>query len=165
MYVDDNTNYFNEFKGSLKHPILRIELAGKLKHNAQTWERCLWTSERLIKLDKCLFYIMQRTFNKDGLPMLTNATYLPPITVTPGNTLTKLQIEQNNFDTTHNTLGNRMAPSLQMQKALEILTRKSKFYAYCILTSNLHQHDIWKAYFFIFVPRMRYLLCLSLHEK
>ena len=119
MYVDDNTNYYNEFKRSLQNKIPNRELAEKLQHDAQTWERCLWTSGGLLKLEKCLFYTMQWKFDKNGLPILTHENELPNIKITSGNTSVKLKIRQNNYDTAHKTLGNRMDPSLQMRTALQ----------------------------------------------
>lgn len=118
MYAGDNTNYYYDFKQSLNQAIQIIKLTEKLLYDTQTWERYLRTPGGLLKLDECLFYIIQWTFNKNELLKLTNVIDISLVTIMSGNTSAKLQIEQNNFDTTLKILGNRMSPSLQMRKAL-----------------------------------------------
>ena len=58
MFVDDATKYVNDFIPWLTNKPFKQSIANILKHNVQIWERCLWTSGGLLKLLKCLYYIM-----------------------------------------------------------------------------------------------------------
>ena len=62
MYVDDTTKYTNNFPTWIHQQPTPLEVAALLKSDAQTWERCLWTSNRLLKLTKCLYYLMHWKF-------------------------------------------------------------------------------------------------------
>jgi hypothetical protein len=58
MFVDDNTNYSNRFLPWLYTSPVPTVVCGMIQHDAQTWEQVLWTSGRLLKLEKCLYYLM-----------------------------------------------------------------------------------------------------------
>jgi hypothetical protein len=72
--------------GSILHPNACLEIVEMLRHDAQTWERCLWTSGGLLNLAKCLYYIAYWRFNSDGEATLTPATdLLPALSLTSGD--------------------------------------------------------------------------------
>jgi hypothetical protein len=77
MFVDDNTNYSNRFLPWLhKHPN-PTAVWDMIQQDAQTWERLLWTSGGLLKLEKCLYYLMIWTFDAKGTASLTPASEPP----------------------------------------------------------------------------------------
>ena len=164
MYVDNNTTYNNNFTKWLRQPPTMDSVASRLTHDAQTWERCLWTSGGLLKLPKCLYYIMKWKFTPEGEPILTEAKDLPQISLTSGDRGTKIQIAQYDCSTSHKTLGNQMNPALDMHQAQLQLITTSTNYATRLMSSNLTQHDTWRSYFTIFIPRMIYTFPISLHS-
>ncbi len=52
MFIDDNSNYSNDFQRWLEQPPTPETLRDLIQHDAQTWERLLWTSGGLLKLEK-----------------------------------------------------------------------------------------------------------------
>ena len=54
MHVYDNTTYVNNFQKWITNPPTNETIKEYLTHDAQTWERCLWTSGVLLKLPKVL---------------------------------------------------------------------------------------------------------------
>jgi hypothetical protein len=85
-----------------------------IQHDAQTWERLLWTSGGLLKLEKCLYYLMIWKFDTEGTASLTPATELPPMELTSGDSGISSPITQYTHSCAHRTLGNWVAPNLQM---------------------------------------------------
>ena len=77
MFVDDNTNYSNKFLPWLHTPPQPTVLRDMIQHDAQTWERLLWTSGGLLKLEKCLYHLMVWTFDDEGNASLTPSSDLP----------------------------------------------------------------------------------------
>ena len=85
MFIDDNTNYSNHFLSWLHKPPTTTTLRDTLEHDAQIWERLLWTSGGLLKLPKCLFYLMHWSFDDEGKATLTDKKYLPDMHLTSGD--------------------------------------------------------------------------------
>jgi hypothetical protein len=82
MFIDNNTNYSNDFHRWLATPPTPEALRDLIQHDAQTWERLLWTSGGLLKLEKCLYYLTYWPFAANGTASLTPASklqYLPCI--------------------------------------------------------------------------------------
>lgn len=78
--------------------------------DAQTWERCLWTSDGALKLHKCKYYILYWTFDDKGKPSLMQTTFLLPISLTSGVTPLTMNIQQLDCNEAHETLNNWLLP-------------------------------------------------------
>jgi hypothetical protein len=72
MFVDDASNCTNLFLDWLHAPPQLAEVVEMTRHDSQTWERFLWTSDGLLNLTKCAFYIIVWQFNTEG-----RASYVP----------------------------------------------------------------------------------------
>jgi hypothetical protein len=70
MYINDASNATNSFLCWLHEPPTDSVVLSMLQHDAQTWERLLWTTGGLLNLLKCLFYIMSWQFDAEGRPTL-----------------------------------------------------------------------------------------------
>jgi hypothetical protein len=125
MFVDDNTNYSNRFLHWLHKSPPPTAVRDMIQHDAQTWERLLWTSGGLLKLEKCLYYLMIWKFDTEGTASLTPATELPPMELTSGDSGISSPITQYTHSCAHRTLGNWVAPNLQMNTALSKLQERS----------------------------------------
>jgi hypothetical protein len=54
IFIDDASNYTNDFIDWLHQKPDAADVATMLEHDSQTWERLLWTSGRLLNLSTCL---------------------------------------------------------------------------------------------------------------
>jgi hypothetical protein len=66
MFIDDNTSTSNKFVRWLHSPPEAVDVVHLLKKDAQVWERLSFTSGGLLKLHKCLYYVMQWEFDSEG---------------------------------------------------------------------------------------------------
>jgi hypothetical protein len=55
MFMDDAYNATGRFLQWLYNPPTALEVMNLLQHDAQPWERLLWTSDGLLSLTKCLY--------------------------------------------------------------------------------------------------------------
>ena len=164
MFIDDATNSTNRFKDWLHSPPSADTLLQMLQHDAQTWERCLFTSGGLLNLGKCLFYLMLWRFDSEGRASLVPATELPDMTLTSGYSSQPSMIRPTNCSDPHKYLGDTMAPNLQMKSALNILQEKVRQYSTRLLTGNIDRRDTWIAYFAVLIPGLTYTLSVSHHR-
>ena len=58
MFVDDASKYTNLFKQWINVTPNLSTVTRQLLKEAQIWERCLWTTGGLLRLKKCLYYIL-----------------------------------------------------------------------------------------------------------
>ena len=149
MFIDDNTNYSNRFLTWLHKPPTAATLRDTLEHDAQIWERLLWTSGGLLKLPKCLYYLMHWTFDDEGKATLTDKEFLPDMHLTSGDSIRPEKIHQHNSDEAHRTLGCWLATDFQMHTAISILTKKASTFGRKLLCSSLDQYESWIAYFVV----------------
>ena len=63
LFADDNTNYNNNFKEWIRSPPTAQEVLKGIQDDSQTWERCLYTSGRRLKLHKCKYFLMMWEFD------------------------------------------------------------------------------------------------------
>jgi hypothetical protein len=68
MFVDDAFNSTNQFLCWLHEPPDPLVVVSLLQHDAQTWERLLYTSGGLLNITKCLYYISCWKFDSEGRP-------------------------------------------------------------------------------------------------
>lgn len=93
MYIDDNTTYSDKFLDWIQQPLTTETIKNITEADAQIWKRCLWTSDRALKLHKCKYYIMYWEFMNEGKASLMPAENLPPIHLTSGDTTTIIKIQ------------------------------------------------------------------------
>jgi hypothetical protein len=105
MFVDDNTNDSNRFLPWLHKSPHPNAVQDMIQHDAQTWERFLWTSDGLLKLEKCLYYHMMWTFHAESTASLTPASQLPPTDLSLGDSGISTPISQYMYSCAHHTLG------------------------------------------------------------
>jgi len=165
MFVDDNTNYSNKFLPWLYTPPEPTVVRDMIQHDAQTWERLLWTSGGLLKLPKCLYYLMLWTFDAEGMASLTPSSDLPTMELSSGDSGTLTDINQYSCTTAHRTLGNWVAPNLQMNTSILKLQSTAREYATRTSLSSLSKLDAWISYFAVFLPMMSYTLPVCHHSK
>jgi hypothetical protein len=84
MFIDDASNSTGKFLRWLHDPPTTLEVTDLLWHDAQTWERLLWTSGGLLNLTKCLFYVSFWRFDREGRASLTPTSELPPLLLSSG---------------------------------------------------------------------------------
>ena len=105
IFVDYATKYINDFEQWLLSKPSPDEVINNLWHNAQTWECSLWTTGGILKLIKCLYYIMMLKFDEDGTAKLIPALELPEMILTSGDSNYSTNIQQYDWSTAHKTLG------------------------------------------------------------
>jgi hypothetical protein len=165
MYIDDATNATNDFLRWLHTPPHPSEVIELLRHDAQTWERSLWTSGGLLNLSKCLYYIAIWRFNPDETASLTpTKELLPTLSLTNGNSTLATPIQQFNYDQAHRYLGDWLSLNLQMDTAHLKLSERASKYTRRLLSSPLDQRDTWIAYFACFIPAITYTFSVTHHS-
>ena len=166
MYLDDNTNYSNDFLPWLEHPPTVHENLRRLQHDAQVWERLLWATGGLLKLPKCLFYLIHWTFNAEGVPRMMKTAELPPLRLTSGNNQEAREIKQLDFDMPHRTLGCRVTPGFNPEKSSQAqktaathatyLQKKADAFATSMATNPLSADEATTSYYSIFQAQMTF---------
>jgi hypothetical protein len=161
MFMDDASNSTNKFLEWLQVPPDLTELVEMTRHDAQSYERLLWTSGGLLNLLKCAFYGIAWQFDAEGRATYMNKQAIPNLRLTFGNNPGSSAVTQLNFDETHAYLVNKLATVMQMKDALSALTKTAASFSSRLLCSSLSPSDTWVAYFAVFVPSMIYSLPIS----
>jgi hypothetical protein len=161
MFIDNNTSATNRFLRWLHLPPLPKDIVDDLWQDAKVWERLLFTSGGLLKLRKCLYYIMSWVFDSEGRASLLPKASSPPLHLTNGQDLTPKSINQHDYTKAHQYLGLWNSPSLAMTANLHALSTKAKTYSKRLFKSRLDKHEVWLAYFACFVPAMTFTLVVS----
>ncbi len=137
MFVDDNTNYTNDFLRWLHCPPEQHQVITRTKHDAQTWERLLWTSGGLLKLTKCLYYIIYWNFDSEGRASMATPSQ-PTIQLTSGDSKQMDTIQQYNNSESHRTLGAWLNPHFDEARSIQDTIR----YILTVFTTSPHQRNI-----------------------
>jgi hypothetical protein len=138
MFVNNITNYTNDFPWWLHLPTDREIVTSWTKHDAQIWTHLLWTSSGLLNLSKCLFYLITcGTLTKKAEPHLL----LQRLT-SRDNTKTD-PIIQHDCQEAHCMLSARINPALKMTKAYKVIMATSTLYACQITSSALNHWEAW----------------------
>ena len=121
MFVDDASKYTNMFHLWIKE-IPNIEtVTQQLQREAQIWEKCLWISGGLLRLKKCLYYILYWSFDKDGKASLTEPDNKQEIKLNSSNTKISTKVNQHSPMTEHESLGHFIAPAFNTKLATQKL--------------------------------------------
>eukprot|EP00957_Ditylum_brightwellii_P202305 15329561-Ditylum_brightwellii.AAC.1 len=73
MFVDDNTMRHNDNKFNISP----LHLMRIVQHDAELWERLLWTSGGLLEFTKSKHFLAIWKFNNNGKPSLMSNEELP----------------------------------------------------------------------------------------
>ena len=166
MFIDDASNASNAFLSWLHTPPRDFEVVELLRHDAQTWERCLWTSGGLLNLAKCLYYVALWKFDNEGEATLTPATDIhPPLALTSGDDPSLTPVHHYNYDKAHRYLGDWLAINLQMTTAQSKLAASASQYTRRLSCSPLSKRDTWIAYFACFIPGITYTFSVTHHSS
>ena len=126
MFIDDKTTYSNKFHQWLVQPPSDTTVLDMLKHDAQTWERCLWTSGGKLKLYKCHYYILMWDFHDNGSAQLCPASQLPTLYLHLQNSNSPYKNLQQDCSKAHISLCYWNAPNNTATKAANILHQKGQ---------------------------------------
>jgi hypothetical protein len=161
MYIDDNTSATNRFVPWLQAHPEPTALVDDLQKDAQIWERLLFTSGGLLKLRKCLYYVMAWKFDDEGRASLRPKADIPSLKLTNGHDLDPKAINQHDCDAAHRYLGLWNSPSLSMKAHLQALSSKARTYSHRLYKSGLDKSDVWLAYFACFLLAMTFTLAVA----
>jgi hypothetical protein len=154
MFIDDNTSASNDFNKWLHLPPTPDQVVNRLAKDAQVWERLLFTSGGLLKLRKCLVYVMYWEFDSEGRATLLPSADIPSLQLTNGKYELPKPIKQYGCSEAHKYLGLWNPPSLSTKPNLAALLTTAQSYAKRLFKSGLNAHEVWLAYFACHVPVM-----------
>jgi hypothetical protein len=116
MFIDDASNATNSFLKWLHKPPSDVDFVSMLQHDAQRWERLLWSSGGLLNLLKCLYYTMLWWFDDEGRPFLKSMDdIVPSLWLTSGADPNNQPVTQYDVSEAHRYLGDWIACNLQMK--------------------------------------------------
>jgi hypothetical protein len=92
MFIDDNTSATNRFRRWLHNRPTLADIVTHLQADAQVSERLLFTSGGLLKLRKCLYYVMSWDFDSEGRATLCSKEDIPSLRLTNGTDLSPKDI-------------------------------------------------------------------------
>jgi hypothetical protein len=140
-------------------------VVARLQKDAQVWERLLFNSGGLLKLKKCLYYIMFWEFDSEGCPSLRSAADIPSLLLTDGQDADAKPITQYDCTCAQKYIGLWNSPSLLLRANLLALQQKSNAYAKRLFKSGLTQSEVWLAYFACYVPSMTFTFPVASFTK
>jgi hypothetical protein len=165
MFIDDASNFVNNFLQGLHFPTDQIDLTRLLTDDAQIWERLLHTSGGKLRPDKCLYYLILWLFDEEGRATMELPEDDIQLSITTGQSPDPQYIEHYPSHQAHRTLGVYVAPNFQTDKALQILQQKVLQYTTRLYRGNLSRHDTWICYFSCFIPKVAYGLDVMTHSN
>jgi hypothetical protein len=140
MFIDDNTSAANDFHRWLHLQPTPDIIVRLLEKDAHVWERLLFTSGGLLKLRKCLYYVMYWAFDSEGRATLTPSNEIPSLALTNGRSTETKPIRQFDCTTAHQYLGLWNSPSLSMKPNLEGLQLSPLSLQTVFPSRNFHRH-------------------------
>jgi hypothetical protein len=156
MFIDDNSSATNRFRRWLHQRPTPTDIVDDLQKDAQVWERLLFTSGGLLKLKKCLYYVMSWEFDAEGRASLNTKDSIPSLNLSNGTTPGTKAINQFDCTQPHKYLGLWNSPSLSMTKNLAALTQTAHDYSRRIFKSGLDRYEVCLAYFACLVPALTF---------
>jgi hypothetical protein len=162
-FVDDTTGYHGQLQKWLRNrPGIGTVFQG-IQHDAQIWERLLWTTGGLLELEKCRFYIVYWKFNADGRGSMMSQAEMntPTMLLTEGDTGRLQEVKQLDLDDAFKTLGIQMTISGNQSVQISEMKRKSDEYARGLLSVNVTPFESWTGLFSIWYGKMNYPLAAT----
>jgi hypothetical protein len=165
MFIDDASNFVNNFIRWLHLSSDQEEVTTLLQHDAQIWERLLHTSGGKLRPDKCLYYILHWMFDEEGraTPSLPTEDMLLQLSI--GNLEDEHTIRHLPHHSAHRTLGVYLSTDFQTSKGLSILATKVLNYTSRLYKGHLSKHETWIGYFSCFLPKLTYGLSVMTHTR
>jgi hypothetical protein len=131
------------------------ELLARLKSDAQTWSNLLYSSGGLLELSKCLYYIVDYTFDQTGNPVISTPEH-DALTLHTNESPEEVRISLFQDNEAHKTLGCFRAingnESTQYNKLMIIATE----WARKISSRYFSRQEAWLVYHSYFMPKVLY---------
>jgi hypothetical protein len=162
-YVDDTTMFLCAQLEWLAQPPSKRALFERLRADAQTWERLLWSSGGLLEIKKCRYYTIQWKFGATGAAKMVTSSEadMPAFRLTEGNTRGYVTVPQLDCDESFRTLGIHKTISGDQTEQIQVLTEKSNNFGKGILASATSPFEAWTGYFTIWYPSCNYPLAAT----
>jgi hypothetical protein len=93
-HTSTNTSATNRFRRWIHHPPTPAAIITQLQEDAQVWARLLFMSGGLLKLRKCLYYVMSWDYDSEGRDTLCSKENTPSLLLTNGTDLAPKAINQ-----------------------------------------------------------------------
>jgi hypothetical protein len=129
IFIDDASNFANNFLRWLQHSVDQEEITHLLQRDAQTWERLLHTSGGKLRPDKCLYYILHWSFDEEGRATPSLPTEDLHLTLSTGTSTKDHTIVHYPHHKAHRTLGVYLSTDFQTATALHIQRTKVLTYS------------------------------------
>jgi hypothetical protein len=162
-FVDDTTGYNGNLAAWLAlTPTISTVFTG-LQHDAQTWERLLWTIGGLLELSKCRFCMVCWKFDANGKGTVLSKAELnnPDMLLTEGDTGRLQKAQQLDLNDAFKTLGIHMTISGNQAMQISEMTKKSDTCARGILSVNVTNFEAWTGLFTVWLGQMNYPLAAT----
>ena len=154
VFVDDSRNFVTaKERTNSKSP----ELCKLLQHAAQSWEHLLSTSGGKLNPSKCVFYILQWTFQPDGTSMVDNTSAFK-ISITSSETKESINVPHLHPDQPVTYLGHTSQPDGKQSAPFQLVLSKTKNFARRILSTNMSRQLIAMTNISIINPTFTYPL-------
>ena len=164
MFVDDASKYANTFLQWIhKMPTIE-EVTKQLTSEAQIWERCLWTLGGLLRLKKCLYYVIYWQFDSEGKSSLVSPTQEQILNFRSSETSTTTRIKQYDPTDDHETLGHMISPSLDPTNATKKLQKITSDFIMTLNCCYLSRYELLLAYYTVLIPRLTYTFATTMYK-
>ncbi|GAX26437.1 hypothetical protein FisN_37Hu013 [Fistulifera solaris] len=159
-FVDDSSIWVNDFLASLQQQTSGQSLADTLQLATQWWEELLVTTGGKLELQKCFFYLIEWNFaHSEPRPYTTqDRTY--DIQIRQSTNGEHQTMNHKSADEAHRTLGFQAKPHNKFHEQFQVLKQSSQKLTQAIRTHYMNARTAHRAYFAVFLPRMKYPLHL-----
>ena len=165
MFVDDASKYTNLFLQWIQALPPIKEVTTQLQSEAQIWERCLWTLGGLLRLKKCLYYIIYWKFDSEGKAFLAPPSQEQILKLHSSDSSTVTRIKQYDPTKEHETLGHFISPSLEASEAVIKLQKTASDFIITLHRSHLSRYELLLAYYTVLIPRLTYTFSTTMYTE
>ena len=164
MFVDDASKYTNLFMRWIQTMPTITEVTQQLTSEAQIWERCLWTLGGLLRLKKCLYYILYWKFDSEGKAYLAVPSREQIVKIQSSESSKSTRIKQYEPTTDHETLGHLISPSLDPSTAITKLQDIASKFITTLHRCHLTRYELILAYYTVLIPRLTYTFATTMYK-
>ena len=154
VFVDDSRNFVTTKQRTHSNS---PELCNLLQHAAQSWEHILSTSEGKLNPAKCVFYILQWTFQPDGTSKVDNTSVFR-IPITSSDTKESINVPYLHPNQPATYLGHISQPDGNQTAPYNLVLSKTKNFAQRIISTNMSRQLITMTNSSIIDPTIKYPL-------
>ena len=156
-FVDDITHIVNSFSKSLRNEESDNEIVDKMQIAAQWWEELLHATGGKLELQKCFFYWMNWKFDQEGIAKLTKIQdCFASVRIKDSETGEEVNIERQECDNAHKTLGAMETPSGDYRAEVKRLLAKAKVTAQRISSAAISRNEAVVIFRSMFLPSISY---------